>query len=117
MRIILTRTGSHYRLPKLMHNRHRPGRKLNKCRTNSITSIIAIFHTSSVGLRYSLVFTCFNFFISIELVTKRNLYICVSICLMFQMIDIGSLLMLISREFDQWSWVEVVGRGCGCGCK
>ena len=70
-------------------------RKLNKCPNNSITSI-AIFHTSSVGLRYSLVFTCFSFFLSIELVTKRNRYICVSICLMFQMIDIGSL-MPISR--------------------
>ena len=37
--------------------------------------------------------------ISIELVTKRNRYICVSICncLMFHMIDIGSLLMPISR--------------------
>ena len=54
---------------------------------------IAIFHTSSVGLQYLLVFTCFSFFILIELVTKRNRYICVSICL----IDIGSLLMPISR--------------------
>ena len=37
--------------------------------------------------------------ISIELVTKRNRYICVSICncLMFHMIDIGSFLMPISR--------------------
>ena len=49
-------------------------------------------------LRYSLVFTCFSFFISIELVTKRNRYICVSICLMFHMIDIGSLLL-----FQAWS--------------
>ena len=32
-----------------------------------------------VFVRYSLVFTCFSFFISIELVTKRNRYICVSI--------------------------------------
>ena len=58
---------------------------------------IAIFHASSVGLRYSLVFICFSFFISIELVKKRNRYICGSICLMFQMIDIGSLLMPIFR--------------------
>jgi len=56
--------------------------KLYKCRNNSIISI-AIFHDSSVGLSYSLVCTCFSFFISIELVTKRNRYICVSICLMF----------------------------------
>ena len=75
-----------------------------KCRNNSITSI-AIFHTSSVGLRYSLVFTCFSFFISIELFTKRNRYICVSICLMFQMIDIGSLLMPISRPGARFSKV------------
>ena len=80
----------------LTHNRHRQKRKLYKCPNNSITNI-AIFHTSSVGLRYSLVFTCFSFFISIELVTKRNRYICVSICLRFQMIDTGSLLMPISR--------------------
>ena len=57
---------------------------------------VEIIHASSVGLRYSLV-RCFSFFISIELVTKRNRYICVSICFMFQMIDIGSLLMPISR--------------------
>ena len=80
----------------LTHNRHRQERKLYKCRNNSITSI-AIFHASSVGLRYSLVFIFFSFFISIELVTKRNRYICVSICLMFQMIDIGSLLLPFSR--------------------
>ena len=84
------------RLPNLTHNRHRQERKLYNCRNNFITSI-AIFHTSSLGLRYSLVFSCFSFFISIELVTKRNPYICVSISLMFQMIDIGSLLMPISR--------------------
>ena len=52
-----------------------------------------MFHASSVGLRYSLVFICFSFSISIELDTKRNRYICGSICLMVQMIDIGSLLM------------------------
>ena len=75
-----------------------------KCRNNSITSS-AIFHTSSVGLRYSLVFTCFSFFISIELVAKRNRYICVSICLMFQMIDTGSLLMPISRPGARFSKV------------
>ena len=84
------------RLSNLTHNRHRKERKLYKCRNDSIISI-AIFHASSVGLRYSLVCTCFSFFISIELVTKRNRYICVSICLMFQMIDIESLLMPISR--------------------
>ena len=65
-------------------------------RNNSIISI-AIFHASSVGLSYSLVCTCFSFFISIELFTKRNRYICVCICLMFDMIDIRSLLMPISR--------------------
>ena len=54
-----------------------------------------MFHASSVGLRYSLVFICFSFPISIELDTKRNRYICGSICLMVQMIDIGSLLMPI----------------------
>ena len=84
------------RLSNLTHNRHRQEKKFYNCRNNSITSIV-IFHASSVGLRYSLVFTCFSFFISIELVKKRNRYICVSICLMFQMIDIGSLLMPISR--------------------
>ena len=84
------------RLSNLTHNRHRQERKLYKSRINSITSI-GIFHASSVGLPYSLVFTCFSFFILIELVTKRNRYICVSICLMFQMIDSGSLLMPISR--------------------
>ena len=77
------------RLPNLTHSRHRQERKLYKCRNNSITSI-AIFHTSSVGLRYSLVFTCFSFFISIELITKRNRYICVSICLMFQRILVNA---------------------------
>ena len=54
-----------------------------------------MFHASSVGLRYSLVFICFSFPILIELDTKRNRYICGSICLMVQMIDIGSLLMPI----------------------
>ena len=83
------------RLSNLTHNGHRQERKPYKCRNNFITSI-AIFHASSVGLRYSPVFTCFSFFFSIELVTKRNRYICVSICLMFQMIDIASLLMPIS---------------------
>ena len=34
-----------------------------------------MFHASSVGLRYSLVFICFSFPISIELDTKRNSYI------------------------------------------
>ena len=60
--------------------------------TNVEIISIAIFHASSVGLRYSLVFICFSFFISIELVTKRNRYICGSICLMLQMTATGSLL-------------------------
>ena len=38
---------------------------------------------------------CRNPFISIELVTRRNRYICVSICLMFHMIDIGSLFYFV----------------------
>ena len=41
---------------RAFHNRHRQERKLYKCRNNSIISI-AIFHASSVGVRYSLVFT------------------------------------------------------------
>ena len=58
-----------------------------------------IFHASSFGLWYSLVCTCLSFFISIELVTKRNLYICFSILLIFQMmIDLESLLMSIFRR-------------------
>ena len=64
-----------------------------------VTLSITIFHASSVGLRYSLVCTCFSFFISIELVTKRNRYICVCILLIFQMlIDLESLLMSIFRR-------------------
>ena len=64
-----------------------------------VTLSITIFHASSVGLRYSLVCTCFSFFISIELVTKRNRYICVCIVLIFQMlIDLESLLMSIFRR-------------------
>ena len=60
---------------------------------------ITIFHALSVGLRYSLVCTCFSFFISIELVTKRNRYICVSILLIFQIIlESFSLLMSIFRH-------------------
>ena len=51
-----------------------------------------MFHASSVGLRYSLVFICFSFPISIELDTKRNGYICGSICLMVQMIDISQMI-------------------------
>ena len=82
------------RLSNLTHNRQRQERKLYKCRNNSIINI-TMFHASSVGLRYSLVFICFSFPISIELDTKRNRYICGSICLMVQMIDIGSLLMPI----------------------
>ena len=62
-----------------------------------------MFHASSVGLRYSLVFVCFSFPISIELDTKRNRYICGSICLMVQMIDIGSLLSNGSRKNDSIS--------------
>ena len=89
------------RLSNLTHNRHRQERKLYKCRNNSILSI-AMFHASSVGLRYSLVCTCFSFFISTELVTKRNRYICVSICSMFQMIDIESLLMPLPGPVYFW---------------
>ena len=64
-----------------------------------VTLSITIFHASSDGLRYSLVCTCFSFFISIELVTKRNRYICVCIVLIFQMlIDLESLLMSIFRR-------------------
>ena len=64
-----------------------------------VTLSNTIFHASSVGLWYSLVYTCFSFFISIELVTKRNLYICFSILLIFQMmIDLESLLMSIFRR-------------------
>ena len=66
----------------LTRNRHRHERKLYKCRNNSIIS--------NNNLRNSLVSSCFSFFLSIELVTKtkRNrLYICVSIWLIFQMID------------------------------
>ena len=92
------------RLSNLTHNGHRQERKPYKCRNNFITSI-AIFHASSVGLRYSPVFTCFSFFFSIELVTKRNRYICVSICLMFQMIDIASLLMPISMSVSRFTAV------------
>ena len=58
---------------------------------------VTIFHATCVGLRYLLVCTCFSFFISIELVTKRSHYICVSIWLIFQLIDLESLLMSISR--------------------
>ena len=43
-------------------------------------SVLRYFHASSVGLRYSLVFICFSFFFSIELVTKRNRYICGGLC-------------------------------------
>ena len=39
------------------------------------------------GIPSFLLVSVFFFYISIELVTKRNRYICVSICLMFQMID------------------------------
>ena len=64
-----------------------------------VTLSITTFHASSVGLRYSLVCTCFSFFISIELLTKRNRYICVCIVLIFQMlIDLESLLMSIFRR-------------------
>ena len=66
-------------------------------RERAVSLLCVVRCASSVGLRYSLVFICFSFFISIELVTKRNRYICGSICLMFQMIDIGSLLVPISR--------------------
>ena len=48
------------RLSNLTHNRQRQERKLYKCRNNSIISI-TMFHASSVGLRYSLVFICFSF--------------------------------------------------------
>ena len=65
------------------------GNILNEC---------IILHASSVGLWYSLVCTCFSFFISIELVSKRNRYMCVTILLILQMIiDLESLLMSIFR--------------------
>ena len=66
-----------------------------------------MFHASSVGLRYSLVFICFSFPISIELDTKRNRYICGSICLMVQMIDIGSLLMPIFPGLVYF-WINII---------
>ena len=47
--------------------------------------------------RYLFVCTSFIFFISIELVTKRNRCICVSVRLMFHLIDRESLMMFISR--------------------
>ena len=87
------------RLSNLTHNRHRQERKLYKCRNNSITSIV-IFHASSVGLRYSLVFTCFSFFISIELVTKRNRYICVQY--LFDVPD-DRYRILVNAYFQAWS--------------
>ena len=83
----------------LTHNRHRQERKLYKCRNNAITSI-AIFHASSVGLRYSLVFTCFSFFISFELVTKRNRYICV--LYLFHVPD-DRYRILVNAYFQVWS--------------
>ena len=59
-----------------------------------------------INLLWSLIFIKSNrcvsdsFFISIELVTKRNSYICVTICLMFQMIDIGSLLRMLCQAWS-----------------
>ena len=73
-----------------------------------VTLSITIFHASSVGLQYSLVCTCFSFFISIELVTKRNRYICVCIVLIFQMlIDLESLLMSIFYGGPEGSHMQI----------
>ena len=47
--------------------------------------------------QYLLICTSFIFFLSIELVTKRNRCICVSVWLIFQLIDRESLMMFISR--------------------
>ena len=79
-------------LSNLTHNRHRQER-VTECRNNFITSI-AIF------LRYSLVFTCFSFFISIELVIKRNRYICV--LYLFDLPDNRDQI-LVNAYFQAWS--------------
>ena len=73
-----------------------------------ITLSSTIFHASSIGFRYSLVCTCFSFFISIELVTKRNCYICLSILLIFQMtIDLEILVNVYfqARSISRWTAV------------
>ena len=65
-----------------------------------VTLSITIFHASSVGLRYSLVCTCFSFFISIELVTKRNRYICVLYCI--DIPDVDRSRILVNVYFQAW---------------
>ena len=83
-------------LYNLMHNRCWQETKLYRCGNNSILSIM-ILHATSFGLRYSHVCNCFSFFILIELITERNLCICVSISLIFQLKDRESLMMFIPR--------------------
>ena len=72
---------------------------LTSQKRGNILNEYIILHASSVDLWYSLVCTCFSFFISIELVTKRNRYnVCATILLILQMmIDLETLLMSIFR--------------------
>ena len=71
---------------------------LTSQKQGNILNEYIILHASSAGLWYLLVCTCFSFFISIELVTKRNRYICVTILLILQMMtDLESLVMSIFR--------------------
>ena len=62
--------------------------------------LLRYFTAWSVGLRYSLVFTCFSFFISIELVTKSNRYVCV--LYLFDVPD-DRYRILVNAYFQAWS--------------